>query len=181
MFWLSLVLLLGVVLWLLHMWILQRHRFAKDLPCSEPYYPLIGNGLLFIGKSREMIFTAAMKPFIQYDRWFQVWFGPKLLIGTSHPDLMQSVLTHPDCLDKPFLYDFMKLEHGLIGSHYHPWKTQRKALNPSFNTRILNSFIPVFAKCTEQMMQNLEYAIGESRSQTLSIFPIISKCTLEMI
>ncbi|XP_058065059.1 cytochrome P450 4C1-like, partial [Anopheles bellator] len=181
MFWLSLVPLLAVVLWLLHIWMLQRHRFAKDLPRMEPYYPFIGNGHLFIGKSREMMFNAAMKPFAQNDRWFQAWFGPKLLICTSHPDLMQSVLTHPDCLDKPFLYDFVKLEHGLFGGHYHPWKTQRKALNPSFNLRILNSFIPVFAKCTEQMMQNLESAVGESCSRTLSILPIIGKCTLEMV
>ncbi|XP_049534134.1 cytochrome P450 4C1-like [Anopheles darlingi] len=109
-----------------------------------------------------------------------MWLGPKLVIATSHPDIMQAVLTHPECLEKPFLYDFAQVEHGLFGGHYHTWKTQRKALNPSFNVRILNSFIPVFIKCSNLLVSNLEKAIDQG-GKTVSVLPHISKCTLEMV
>ncbi|XP_049534103.1 cytochrome P450 4C1-like [Anopheles darlingi] len=169
-----------LVIWLVHMWILECNRFAAHLPKMEPYYPIIGNGLLFIGKPRTVMFDAFIKPFGQFERWFQIWLGPKLLLSSSHPDIMQAVLTHPDCLEKPFLYDFAKLEHGLFGGRYHTWKTQRKALNPSFNVRILNSFIPVFIKCSNLLVSNLEKAIDQG-GKTVSVLPHISKCTLEMV
>uniref|UniRef100_A0A182MNX7 Cytochrome P450 n=1 Tax=Anopheles culicifacies TaxID=139723 RepID=A0A182MNX7_9DIPT len=179
MWWLWLVLVLAVV-GLLHCCILQRHRFAQHLPNMQPYYPIIGNGQLFMGKSRVKLFNVLMEPFQEFGGWFKIWLGPKLVLCTSHPDIMNAVLTHPECLEKPFFYDFVKLEHGIFAGHYHPWKTQRKALNPAFNTRILHSFIPVFVECSKLMVQNMESSLGEG-AQTLSIFPFISKCTLEMV
>uniref|UniRef100_A0A182K0T9 Cytochrome P450 n=1 Tax=Anopheles christyi TaxID=43041 RepID=A0A182K0T9_9DIPT len=165
---------------LLKRWILQRHRFASHLPVMQPYYPIIGNGQLFMGKSRVELFNVLMQPFRQYGGWFKIWLGPKLVLCSSHPDIMNAVLTHPDCLEKPFFYDFVKLEHGIFAGHYHPWKSQRKALNPAFNTRILNSFIPVFVQCAKRMVQSMEQSVGTG-CRSISIFPFISKCTLEMV
>uniref|UniRef100_A0A182VYA9 Cytochrome P450 n=1 Tax=Anopheles minimus TaxID=112268 RepID=A0A182VYA9_9DIPT len=179
MWWLWLFLVLAAV-GLLHCWILQRHRFAQHLPNMQPYYPIIGNGQLFMGKSRVQLFNVLMEPFREFGGWFKIWLGPKLVLCTSHPDIMNAVLTHPECLEKPFFYDFVKLEHGIFAGHYHPWKTQRKALNPAFNTRILNSFIPVFAECSKLMVHNMEKSVGNG-ALSLSIFPFISKCTLEMV
>ncbi|XP_052891159.1 cytochrome P450 4C1-like [Anopheles moucheti] len=179
MWWLWLILVIAVV-GLSHCWILQRHIFAKHLPTMQPYYPIIGNGQLFMGKSRVKLFNTVVQPFQEFGGWFKIWLGPKLVLCTSHPDIMNAVLTHPQCLEKPFLYDFMKMEHAIFGGHYHPWKTQRKALNPAFNTRILHSFIPVFVKYSKLMVQNMENSIGEG-AQRLSIFPFISKCSLEMV
>ncbi|XP_053679925.1 cytochrome P450 4C1-like [Anopheles nili] len=179
MWWIWFVLALAVVgLW--HCWILQRHRFASHLPHMEPYYPLIGNGQLFMGKSRVQLFNALMEPFGRFEGWFKIWLGPKLVLCTSHPDIMNAVLTHSECLEKPFFYDFVKLEHGIFAGHYHPWKTQRKALNPAFNTRILNSFIPVFVECSKLMVQNMVEAVSAG-GKMVPIFPFISKCTLEMV
>ncbi|XP_049287429.1 cytochrome P450 4C1-like [Anopheles funestus] len=179
MWWLWLILVLAVV-GLLHRWILHRHRFAQHLPNMRPYYPIIGNGQLFMGKSRVQLFNVLMVPFQEFGDWFKIWLGPKLVLCTSHPDIMHAVLTHPECLEKPFFYDFVKLEHGIFAGHYHPWKTQRKALNPAFNTRILHSFIPVFVECSKLMVQQMENSMGAD-GQSLSIFPFISKCTLEMV
>ncbi|XP_035890572.1 uncharacterized protein LOC118502450 [Anopheles stephensi] len=179
MWWLWFGLVLAIV-GLLHCWIVQRHRFANHLPNMQPYYPIIGNGQLFMGKSRVKLFNVLMRPFKEHSGWFKIWLGPKLVLCTSHPEIMNAVLTHPDCLEKPFFYDFVKLEHGIFAGHYHPWKTQRKALNPAFNTRILHSFIPVFVECAKLMVQNVEKSIDEGHA-SLSIFPFISKCTLEMV
>uniref|UniRef100_A0A6E8VF28 Cytochrome P450 n=1 Tax=Anopheles coluzzii TaxID=1518534 RepID=A0A6E8VF28_ANOCL len=180
MWWLWLVALVLAALGLWQWWIVQRHRFASHLPVMQPYYPIIGNAQLFIGKSRVDLFNQLLQPFRQYDGWFKIWLGPKLVLATSHPDIMNAVLSHPDCLEKPFFYDFVKLEHGIFAGHYHPWKTQRKALNPTFNTRILNSFIPVFVQCARQMVQHMEQSVGDV-GRSISIFPFISKCTLEMV
>ncbi|XP_053667423.1 cytochrome P450 4C1-like [Anopheles marshallii] len=163
-----------------HHWILLRHSFAKHLPTMQPYYPIIGNGHLFMDKSRVKLFYALMQPFQEFSGWFKMWLGPKLVLCTSNPDIVNAVLTHPECLEKPFLYDFVKLEHGIFAGHYHPWKTQRKALNPAFNTRILHSFIPVFVECSKQMVQNMENSMGED-AESLCILPFISKCSLEMV
>uniref|UniRef100_A0A182PYY8 Uncharacterized protein n=1 Tax=Anopheles epiroticus TaxID=199890 RepID=A0A182PYY8_9DIPT len=179
MWWLCVSLVLAVA-GLLQWWILQRHRFADHLPVMQPNYPIIGNGHLFLGKSRVELFNVLIRPFRQHSGWFKIWLGPKLVLATSHPDIMSAVLTHTDCLEKPFFYDFVKLEHGIFAGHYHPWKTQRKALNPAFNTRILNSFIPVFVQCSKQMVQQMENSVTDG-GRTLSIFPFISKCTLEMV
>ncbi|EAA45528.4 AGAP002207-PA [Anopheles gambiae str. PEST] len=180
MWWLWLVALVLAALGLWQWWIVQRHRFASHLPVMQPYYPIIGNAQLFIGKSGVDLFNQLLQPFRQYDGWFKAWLGPKLVLATSHPDIMNAVLSHPDCLEKPFFYDFVKLEHGIFAGHYHPWKTQRKALNPTFNTRILNSFIPVFVQCARQMVQHMEQSVGDL-GRSISIFPCISKCTLEMV
>uniref|UniRef100_A0A182XUM6 Uncharacterized protein n=1 Tax=Anopheles quadriannulatus TaxID=34691 RepID=A0A182XUM6_ANOQN len=180
MWWLWLVALVLAALGLWQWWIVQRHRFASHLPVMQPYYPIIGNAQLFIGKSSVDLFNQLLQPFRQYDGWFKAWLGPKLVLATSHPVIMNAVLSHPDCLEKPFFYDFVKLEHGIFGGHYHPWKTQRKALNPTFNTRILKSFIPVFVQCARQMVQHMEQSVGDV-GRSISIFPFISKCTLEMV
>ncbi|XP_035781490.1 cytochrome P450 4C1-like [Anopheles albimanus] len=176
----SLILVLALVVWLVNVLLQNSFRFGTHLPRMEPYYPIIGNGLVFFGKSGNEMFDAFIKPFAEFEGWFQMWLGPKLVVSTSHPDIMQAVLMHPDCLEKPFIYDFAKLEHGLFGGHYHTWKSQRKALNPSFNVRILNSFIPVFIKCSNLLVNNLEKAVDQG-GKMVSVLPYISKCTLEMV
>uniref|UniRef100_A0AAG5DUH7 Cytochrome P450 n=1 Tax=Anopheles atroparvus TaxID=41427 RepID=A0AAG5DUH7_ANOAO len=99
-----------------------------------------------------------------------------MLLATSHPDIMQAVLTHPDCLGKPFLYDFFEVKNGLFSGAPHLWKTQRKALNPAFNTRILNSFIPVFVEYSGLMAEKLAKIIpigGQSKvyQEVMEVFP----------
>uniref|UniRef100_A0A182XUM7 Uncharacterized protein n=1 Tax=Anopheles quadriannulatus TaxID=34691 RepID=A0A182XUM7_ANOQN len=91
-----------------------RARFAQDVPCAQPCYPLIGNGLSFLEKSPVKLFQNVVRPFNQFDRWFKVWLGPQLMLCTSHPVLAESVLSHPKCLDKPFFYSFVQLEQGIL-------------------------------------------------------------------
>uniref|UniRef100_A0A182NMT0 Cytochrome P450 n=1 Tax=Anopheles dirus TaxID=7168 RepID=A0A182NMT0_9DIPT len=200
MWWQWLAFVLAIVV-LSHCCVVFLHRFARHMPNMQSYYPLIGNGHLFMGKSSVKLFSVLIEPFKQFGGWFKIWLGPKLVLCTSHPEIMNAVLSHPACLEKPFFYDFVKLEHGIFAGHCndyrvcasnmqihemnsifsdHPWKTQRKALNPAFNTRILNSFIPVFAQCSKMMVQNMESTVQDG-PKSVSIFPFISKCTLEMV
>lgn len=52
-------------------------------------------------------------------------------------------------------------------------------LNPTFNTRILNSFIPIFTDCVAKMIESMQehYQPGKP----LNILEFTSPCTLGMI
>lgn len=58
------------------------------------------------------------------------------------------------------------------------WKVQRRALNPTFNLKILNSFIPIFETCSLKMVDELK---GLDSGSTVNILQHVSKCTLEMV
>ncbi|XP_055605421.1 cytochrome P450 4c21-like [Uranotaenia lowii] len=113
------------------------------------------------------------------ERSFRIRFGPVRIIGSCHPDVIQQVLTHPDCLERPFFFRFTGLERGLLSAEHRLWKHQRKILNPTFNVKILNSFIPIFEDYTGKMVQSLiPFADGKSQ---INIFKYTSKSSMETI
>lgn len=58
------------------------------------------------------------------------------------------------------------------------WKGQRKALNPTFNLRILHSFIPIFVKCSQKLVQELAKC---SDGEMIDMFRYTSHCALDMV
>lgn len=44
------------------------------------------------------------------------WFGPTMVLKVSDPDVLQIVLHSPDCLDKPYIYKFLKCGKGIFPS-----------------------------------------------------------------
>lgn len=44
------------------------------------------------------------------------WFGPTLVLKVSDPEVLQIVLHSPDCLDKPYIYKFLKCGKGIFPS-----------------------------------------------------------------
>ncbi|EAT42802.2 AAEL005700-PA [Aedes aegypti] len=170
-----------VIVGLITIWLLlsqrRRYRFADSLPQLKPWFPVVGNGALMFGKSDVDRFDVLVKIFRDYDRMVRVWAGPKMLLFTSHPDLVQQLLTSPACLEKPFLYSFAGFEQGLFTSKYKLWRSMRKRLNSSFNLRILHGFIPVFVQCARKMVEDL----NENPDGTVvSMHKFTSVCTLEM-
>ncbi|EJY57330.1 AAEL017215-PA [Aedes aegypti] len=168
-----------IVLTLLKLVHRNNHRFAKDLPSVEPCYPLLGNALMFVGKSPEQKFENLARGFLQNDRLFKLWFGPKLTLGTSHPELVQKIVNHPDCIERPlFFYKQLRMTQGLLVAR-RLWKQQRKALNSTFNLKILHSFIPIFEECSRKLVNRLQNHVGCSKPINLAQF--VSQCTLEMV
>lgn len=103
--------LLGVILY----WNFRsRYRFADKWPTLRPVYPLVGNAPIVLGKNEIERFETIRDVCISADRILKVWAGPKLLLVTSHPDLIQQILTSPVCLEKPYLYRFAGFEEGLF-------------------------------------------------------------------
>uniref|UniRef100_A0A182IQY6 Uncharacterized protein n=1 Tax=Anopheles atroparvus TaxID=41427 RepID=A0A182IQY6_ANOAO len=139
----------------------------------------LGNMGDFFGKSPSEVFLVLDRHFRQHDRLFTLCFGPQVAIGITHPELVQKVLTHPDCQAKPDVYKVVRLPNGLLAAKYDIWKIHRKALNSTFNARILESFVPIFNDCSRRLIERLDrYAQTSARC---NILEYISACTLEMI
>uniref|UniRef100_A0A182P056 Uncharacterized protein n=1 Tax=Anopheles epiroticus TaxID=199890 RepID=A0A182P056_9DIPT len=157
----------------------QRLRWADSIPRARPANRWLGNVGDFIGKSPGEVFLVLDQHFRQHDRLFTMRFGSQLAIGITHPELVQKVLTHPDCQAKPDLYKVVRLPNGLLAARYDVWKLHRKTLNSTFNARILESFVPIFNDCTQRLVGRLDrYARTGAQC---NILEYISACTLEMI
>ncbi|XP_062535160.1 cytochrome P450 4c21-like [Armigeres subalbatus] len=174
------ILAIGAVLCLASVWSLvqKRSSFAKSISVAEPWYPLVGNGLLFVGKDDTVKFHNMKNMFDRSNKLFRFYLGPKMLFGTSDPDMAQQILTDPNCMDKPYLYDYFMLGQGVFGAKTKVWRGQRKALNPAFNTKILESFMTIFGDITRSMIQRLETI---AKGETINFMEHVSRCTLEMV
>ncbi|KAL9705994.1 hypothetical protein quinque_009512 [Culex quinquefasciatus] len=143
--------LTGLLYWLHR----KQYKFADRWPSVYPAYPLIGNTLKVVGMTDLQRTDLIKETFQECDRISKAWAGPKLLLLTSHPDLIQKILMSPDCLEKPFLYRFVGFELGLFTSKYHYWKGLRKRLNSTMNQKVVNSFIPIFVKYCRKTVDSL--------------------------
>lgn len=60
----------------------------------------------------------------------------------------------------------------------HIWKPSRKLLNPSFNIKILKSFIPIFNEKTKLVVQKVK---DLPDNEKVDVSKFIFECTLDMI
>ncbi|XP_065086703.1 cytochrome P450 4c21-like [Ochlerotatus camptorhynchus] len=158
---------------------IRRSRaFAKDLPEVAPEKSFLGINYTLLNLDHEERFELVNKLFLQHDHLFRMTLGSMLVLGVSHPDLVQKVLSDPDCLEKPYFYKFIKFDQGILHAKLKLWKSQRKALNPTFNLRILHGFLPIFEKCSLKLVDEL----GKCKDgETVNMFKYTSRCTLEMV
>lgn len=85
----------------------------RSMPYVRPWYPLVGNIFLFLGKTGEQLFDQMNSMFAQHNRLFLLWFGIRPVVGVSHPEFIRKVLTSRACLEKPFFYRFSRIDQGL--------------------------------------------------------------------
>ena len=58
------------------------------------------------------------------------------------------------------------------------WRVHRKLILPTFNSRILESFVGVFATKSNIMLRELE---GELNKGEFDVFQYVSLCTLDIV
>ncbi|XP_055543414.1 probable cytochrome P450 313a4 [Wyeomyia smithii] len=109
---------------------------------------------------------------------FKIWIGPISFIGTSDPDVIQGILPHTHCIQKPYIYEFFKIDFGLFAAPPNVWKVQRKALNPSFNHKILYRFFPIFDRFAQKLVESLLQIPEDCEVQ---ITKYMTRCTLAMV
>ncbi|XP_038121096.1 cytochrome P450 4c21 [Culex quinquefasciatus] len=175
------VLVAGLLFLLCRFW-REKVKFAESLPRAEPCYPIVGNLPVAFGKSSDEIFLVLHEWFRQQDRMFTLRCGTLVAVGVTHPELIQRVLTHPDCQEKPDVYKVVRLPSGLLAARYQTWKVHRKTLNSTFNTRILDSFMPIFNSCAGRLIDRLgQHVDRKDATVACNMLEYISECTLEMI
>jgi cytochrome P450 len=68
---------------------------------------------------------------------------------------------------------------GLISISGDTWKHHRKLLNPCFTPKILESYIPIFNKCSSIIVENIEkrYLNGDVFNVQDDLLP----CSLDLV
>lgn len=156
-------------------WFLNRTKLRAYSKLKS--YPIFGVGARFIGQDNEASMRSIDQLFYEKPQPFAAWFGPTIAIGIDDPEDMQTILNADQCLDKPYLYEHLRNETGLFSSGKELWKVHRRALNPTFSTKIMNSFIPTFNRKAQILVQQLERHIDTE----FDIYRPVFKALTDMI
>ncbi|VEN55546.1 unnamed protein product [Callosobruchus maculatus] len=148
-------------------WYVDRWKRKTLFPGSEtvpgPYaLPIIGAAYYMFGKPSDVMMVI-LKLIDSYPEIFKFWMGYKLLYFVKKPEHLQKIINNPRALNKDYFYEqFARVVgDGLITSGGIKWKKHRKLINPSFNLKVLNSFIGLFNETAERVVKELEKSIGE--------------------
>ncbi|XP_051165324.1 cytochrome P450 4g15-like isoform X1 [Leptopilina boulardi] len=137
--------------------------------------PIIGCLYLFLGNS-ESIYRRILKFYETFPSPFRVWLGPRLVITVFTPDEAKAILQSRKTIEKDESYRLFKpwLGEGLFTARADIWRVHRKLIQPTFNQRILNSFVEIFQKNSvilneefEKIVNGEEFTILNYLSNTL--------------
>lgn len=124
-------------------------------------WPVFGMGHRMIGIKNEEVMDTMHKWSYEAGSPYRAWMGPYLLIGIDDPDNIQIVLNSNECLNKSYQYFFLRNETGIFSSRAELWKKDRKALNPTFNHKILMGFVPTINEKSQIFIKQLEEYIDK--------------------
>lgn len=140
-------------------------------------YPFIGVGGRFIGQDNEEAMSTMNKLFYEVKNPFAAWLGPTLMIGIDDPADMQLILNSDQCLDKPYMYRHLRNRTGLLASRKTLWKQHRRQLNPTFNSKVMQNFIPIMNEKSQIMATQMNENVGK----TFDIYRPIFKALTDTI
>lgn len=162
---------LGIVLALFVLswcgWIGKRLRrvqqLAKQFPGPKPL-PLIGNANLFMGLQPEHVCYVIGNLAEQYGDTYTIWLTQTLSIMMFNPRDVEQVLGSTQLLDKALEYSFLTrwLNDGLLVSRGRKWHQRRKIITPAFHFRILEQYVEIFDRQTQQLVRQLRRACNGS-------------------
>ncbi|KAJ3656972.1 hypothetical protein Zmor_016009 [Zophobas morio] len=106
------------------------------------------------------------------DSWRPVtkfWVGSQLYIATTRPTDVEKILTNS--LNKsPFYENFNDImKDTLLTAKVSIWKEHRKMINPSFNSKILNSYHDIFINYSKEMVKFLDDKEGVEQTDFLRV------------
>ncbi|XP_069966172.1 probable cytochrome P450 313a4 isoform X2 [Bactrocera oleae] len=143
-------------------------------------------GLPFIGIAYKLI---PIKRFLyRISSYFEefntstycAWLGTYPVIVTIDPDIIKTVTSSPEFLNKAeVLYNPIDkaIPKGIITSEVHTWKHNRKLINTYFNNKLLMSLIPLFNRGANTSVKRLSKL---SNGGEHKLFDLIKRGTLEI-
>ncbi|KAK0177782.1 hypothetical protein PV328_001794 [Microctonus aethiopoides] len=116
----------------------------------------------------------------EYPSLIRIWLGNQLYIAVTDPELVKKVLQSPKTIEKGDVYRFVRpwLGKGLILGPAATWRVHRKLIAPTFNMRILESFIEVFARQSEILVREMEVELGGNEFDVLDY---VARCVLDIL
>lgn len=138
---------------------------------SPRQVPILGAAFRFVGKSNDEIINIVFNAFDEVKSTpFQLWLGPKLVIGVSQPEDIQTILKSGDCLNKPYFYDHLKCKSSIIAVDKEIWRPHRRALNTSFNVKMLKQYMPFLNAKSRILVKKTETFLVEPGDLYRTIF-----------
>ncbi|KFB53108.1 AGAP002138-PA-like protein [Anopheles sinensis] len=155
----------------------RLYELAKQIP--GPFdYPLIGSILITLGKNPLQLVSHLMELMHHLPSPMRAWLGPYLLVVIDQPAMVQDVLSSPDCVQKPFMYDFFRISKGLFGAPADTWRRHRKLLNTSFSPVVLKSFVPMLNEKADGFVHELA---AEASAGTFDVHKPLARYTVVSI
>ncbi|KAJ3657063.1 hypothetical protein Zmor_016095 [Zophobas morio] len=145
-------------------WLLY-HAWKIPGPFSVP---LLGSAFL-LSATKNNFFDLIYRTLDSCRPVTKFWAGSQLYIVTTRPTHVEKILT--SCLGKSPFYDNLGsvIKDSLLTLKVSLWKEHRKMINPSFNSKILNSFHDVFVKYSKEMVKFLNDADGSEQANLVSV------------
>ncbi|KAF5304212.1 hypothetical protein FQR65_LT08019 [Abscondita terminalis] len=176
--WFRLLLFTFFVWYLRYHWT-RRHLYRAAWKRPGPFpLPFIGSALYFVGSTSDILYNmlSLMK---LYKSPVPVWISSKLFFVITEAKDFEIVMNSPYALQKGEWYKFIKplIGEGLFTADVPKWKIRRKSIMPTFNQKILDSFVPVFVEQSNILIERLEKEVGEKE---FDIFFYMSRCTLDI-
>ncbi|XP_046467884.2 cytochrome P450 4C1-like isoform X1 [Neodiprion pinetum] len=146
---------------------------------GPPTIPIVGNAHHFIGNNGEIV-QKLIDLSDSYPSPYRIWLGPELLIMVSHPEDVKKIVGSDKTIEKSPLYRFFRpwLGNGLFTAPTAIWRIHRKLIGPTFNLKILESFVSVFAAQSSIMVKKME---TELNGGEFVIFKYVSLCAMDII
>lgn len=91
----------------------RLYKLAESIPGPKGY-PIVGSALSYIGQSGHSLLDSIGRKLEYYGPLSKTWMGPVLVINVSRPQHMKMILNSDCCLKKPYLYNFLQVELGLM-------------------------------------------------------------------
>lgn len=95
-----------------------RHfeSYVKHVKMGNRSFPLVGNAWSLIGKSTATLFKEITEVTKTHGTPLKGYMGPALVISLDRPEDIKTVLMSPNCLDKPYLYQFYPRPCGILNA-----------------------------------------------------------------
>ncbi|KAH8330701.1 hypothetical protein KR067_006615 [Drosophila pandora] len=163
------------LLWFYFLW--SRRRFyLLTLQIPGPLgYPLLGMAHWLW--HREDILNAFGYYLDKHGPTIFSWLGPIPFMIVSDPQVAQDILTSPHCINKGIIYKAVDdgAGTGLFSLTDPRWSIHRKLLNPAFGHKVLLSFLPIFNKETNLLLDKLKPLQDDGEK---NLIPLLQSFTL---
>ncbi|XP_046632819.1 cytochrome P450 4c3-like isoform X2 [Daphnia pulicaria] len=165
-------------------WIWSRSRFVRLINAvpGPDCLPILGNVLALNVPNDEIMDIVSGHWLKKYGSIYRIWFTLRPVILLTAPELLEPILGTYKFIMKPGEYDIFTPFFGKgLPVANERWKKNRRLLNPAFHFQILNTFMGAINDKSKECVKEFEDALETNKGGEIDVFPIMSRCTLDII